>query len=186
MAKARGKVSTKIKNADKARDRLTAAATAARASGGTERLYDGALQNHGASPLTRWKAAKELSDSQLAAIGWCQKRWAVIGTEKRTTANYDERTSAANDDGETGAMILRRMGYSDDLKRVAGGNGISGEFEPGYVPREYWQMFENCIRFDEPAGIVGSALGRSAPSVRALIVVRVVADTIAMKERLQF
>lgn len=184
MARGANKVSTKIRNAEKSR--METQAEAARKAGGTERLYDGVQQNHGASPLTRWKAARELSDSQLAAIGWCQKRWALVGHEPRTTANYDERTSAANDDGESGEMILKRMDANDDLKRVAGGNGMSGEFEPGYIPRAYWQTFENCIRFDEPAGTAGSRLGRSAPSVRALIVVRFVADIIATNERLQY
>ena len=180
MAKG-GKVSTKIKRAGR-----QTPSEVARKAGGTERLLDGVMQNHGASPLTRWKAAMELTDSQLAAIGWCQKRWALVGHEPRTTANYDERTSPANDDGESGAMILRRMDASDDLKRVCGGNGMSGEYEPGYIPRPYWQTFENCIRFDEPAGTAGSRLGRSAPSVRALTVVRFVADIIASNERLQF
>lgn len=147
---------------------------------------NGVDHNHGASPLTRWKSANELSDSQLAAIGWCQRIWALIGLEPRTTAIYDERTAIATGDGESGGMILRRMRARDDLKRVAGGLDPEGNFETGYIPKPYWDVFENCIRFDEPAGAAGSRLGRSAPSVRALTTVRFVADIIAMKERLQY
>src|SRR3546814_9061423 len=75
-------------------------------------------------------------------------------------------------------MILARMEARDDMQRVCGGIGVSGEYEPGYIPSAYWRVFENCIRFDEPAGVMGSNLGRSAQYARALTVVQFVADLI--------
>lgn len=179
MAK-RGAVSTKIKYAERAR-----ATDEAKQHGEVERI-NGIDHNHGASPLTRWKSCNELTEGQLAAIAWCQKRWALIGLEQRTTASYDERTSRSSDDGESGGMILRRIEARDDLARICGGISATGDYAPGYIPRGYWSIFENCIRFDEPAGQAGSRLGRSAPSVRALTVVKFVADIIAMKERLVY
>lgn len=153
---------------------------------GVERLYDGVRQNHRASPLTRWKLTGDLTEGHLCAIAWCMKRWSLLGQEASMTASYDERVSAGTSDGESGGMILARMEARDEMRRVCGGIGITGEFEPGYVPSAYWRMFENCIRFDEPAGVIGSALGRSAPSARALTVVQFVADIIVMKEGLTY
>lgn len=153
---------------------------------GVERLYDGVRQNHRASPLTRWKLSGDLTEGHLCAIAWCIKRWALLGHEASMTASYDERTSKGTGDGESGSMILARMEARDEMRRVCGGIGVSGEYEPGYIPSAYWRVFENCIRFDEPAGVIGSNLGRSAPSARALTVVQFVADIIVMKEALTY
>lgn len=154
--------------------------------GGVERLYDGTRQNHRASPLTRWKLSGDLTEGHLCAIAWCMKRWALLGQQASMTASYGERTSRGTADGESGGMILARMEARDDMQRVCGGIGVSGEYEPGYIPSAYWRVFENCIRFDEPAGVIGSNLGRSAPSARALTVVQFVADIIVMREGLTY
>lgn len=153
---------------------------------GVERLYDGVRQNHRASPLTRWKLSGDLTEGHLCAIAWCMKRWALLGHESSMTASYDERTSRGTADGESGGMILARMEARDDMQRVCGGIGALGEYRPGYIPSAYWRVFENCIRFDEPAGVIGSNLGRSAPSARALTVVQFVADIIVMREGLTY
>lgn len=147
---------------------------------------NGVDYNHGASPLTRWMSSGDLEDFEMAAISWCQRLWALVGLEQRTTASYDERTAAGTTDGESGAMMLMRADARDDLKRVSGGLGPDGEYRAGYIPKAYWEIFENCIRFDEPAGTMGSRLGRSAPSVRALITVKLVAAFIAQQEGLQY
>lgn len=154
---------------------------------GVERLFDGIRQNHRASPLTRWRSTGDLTEGHLCAIAWCQKRWALVGHETSMTASYDERVSAGTADGESGGMIMMRMEAKDELRRVCGGVGISGEFQPGYIPRTYWAIFENCIRFDQPAGVEGRRLlGKSAPSARALTAVQFVADIIVMNERLVY
>lgn len=153
---------------------------------GVERLYDGVRQNHRASPLTRWKLSGDLTEGHLCAIAWCMKRWALLGHEASMTASYDERVSKGTSDGESGGIILARMEARDEMRRVCGGIGVSGDYVPGYIPSAYWRVFENCIRFDEPAGVIGSNLGRSAPSARALTVVQFVADIIVMKEGLTY
>lgn len=178
---ATAKVSTKIKRAGQPTKNEEA-----RQTGGTERLYDGVMQNHGASPLSRWVAAKQLSEGHKAAIAWCMKRWDLVGHHQSTTASYGERTDKGNSDGESGRMILNKMEARDDLARVCGGIGMDGEFHIGYIPRPYWNVFENCIRFDQPAGTMGSSLGHSVPSIRALTTVQFVADVIVMNERLQY
>lgn len=174
----------KATNPSSVRKQRLGATKEARENGTVVRI-NGIDFNHGASPLTRWKASGELTDGHLAAIGYCQRIWALIGLEQRTTASYDERAAAATSEGESGAMILRRCEARDDLARIAGGI-VRGEYQHGYIPKPYWEMFENCIRFDEPAGTAGSRLGRSAPSVRALTVVQFVADMIVVKEHLQY
>lgn len=149
--------------------------------------HNGIQTNHRASPLTRWRSTGELTEGHLCAISWCQKRWALVGHETSMTASYDERVSAGTADGESGGMILARMEAKDELRRVCGGVGITGEFQPGYIPRTYWAIFENCIRFDQPAGVEGRRLlGKSAPSARALTAVQFVADIIVMNERLTY
>lgn len=153
---------------------------------GVERLYDGIRQNHRASPLTRWKLSGDLTEGHLCAIAWCMKRWALLGHEASMTASYDERTSRGTADGESGGMILARMEARDDMKRVCGGFGPSGEYQLGYILPDHWRVFENCIRFDQPAGVIGSTLGKSAPSARALTVVQFVADIIVMREGLTY
>lgn len=147
---------------------------------------NGVDYNHGASPLTRWMVSGDIEDFEMAAISWCQRLWALVGLEQRTTASYDERTAVGTTDGESGAMMLKRADARDDLKRVSGGLGPDGEYHAGYIPKGYWEIFENCIRFDEPAGVMGSRLGRSAPSVRALMTVKLVAAFIAQQERLHY
>src|SRR3546814_13863348 len=98
------------------------------------------------------------------------KRWGLLCKEASRTASYDERTSKGTGDGESGGMSRARMEARGDMQRVCGGVGVSGEYEPGYIPSAYWRVCENCIRFEEPAGVIGSNLGRSAPSARALTV----------------
>lgn len=180
MARGANKVSTKIKRAERQ------AATTEAQQHGDHDTHNGIMQNHGASPLSRWVAAKQLTEGHRAAIAWCMKRWDLIGRQRSVTAGYGERTDKGNSDGESGNLIMRRMEARDDMARVCGGIGINGEYRVGYIPGPYWRVFENCIRFDEPAGTIGSSLGQSAPSVRALTTVQFVADVIVMNERLSY
>jgi hypothetical protein len=57
-----------------------------------------------------------------------------------------------------------------------------------YFHPTHWAIFENVIRFDEPAGIAGSKLGRASGRAEqaALNCVCMVADVIAWKERLSY
>lgn len=137
----------------------------------------------GHAPVDRWRRDGVLSPSQEAAIAYCERIWALVGTEQRTVASYDERLDRSAD-GESGRMLLRRMDAADDLRRIAGGICGNGQWRPGYIPSAYWKVFENCVRFGEPAGVLGSSLGRLHPHVRAQVTVQFVADLIAMNEGL--
>ena len=67
---------------------------------------------------------------------------------------------------------------SDEIKR------ISGSF-----PGHYWDVFQNVCRFDEPAGVAGSKLQstrKHSAETTARTIVCLVADMIAMRERLTF
>ena len=143
---------------------------------GIERI-NGVDHNRQASPLVYWRSKKMISSSQDAAIEYALRIWELVGLKPKTTASYGERTTGSCDGGESGRLILKRMRADDDLKRIK-----------GYVPSQYWSIFENCIRHDEPAGIAGSRLGFGSRTSkeRAHTIVCMVADTIAMNERLGF
>lgn len=124
-------------------------------------------------PVERWKRDGRLSDTQLAAIAFTRRLWAILGAQQKVTASYGERipASASNEH-----LALRQIEAREDLHRIS-----------GYVPHAYWCVFENVCRFDEPAGVAGSRLGYGSRSARdrAHTVVCFVADIIAMKENLR-
>lgn len=128
------------------------------------------LINRGGTPVARWKTAKLLSDSQVAAIDHCETLWSRLGG-KGLVMDLARIPGAGqgNDWAEQEAL--------DDLKRIK-----------GYVPAKYWSVFENVCRFDETAGFAGSALTdcRNDQVAAARVPVQFVADIIAMNERLSF
>ena len=128
--------------------------------------------NRGGTPVMRWIEDGRMSPSQERAIMHCLYLWRLCGLEQRTTANYGERIPGYAD---SEARSSNEIEAREDLHRIR-----------DYFPGHYWSIFENVVRFDEPAGIAGSKLGfgtRSA-SDRAHQVVCFVADVIAWKERL--
>lgn len=190
MAGTKAKRSTKIKRvpkspADRAAERVQAKAEAIGvpaiqvARGGYEEvdvpLRDGGrivtlktLANRGGTPVARWKAAKLLSDSQIAAIDHCEALWGQLNG-KAMVMDLARIPGAGQGNGWAEQEAL------DDLKRIK-----------GHVPGKYWAVFENVCRFDEAAGFAGSALTecRNDQVASARVVVQFVADIIAMKERL--
>jgi hypothetical protein len=126
------------------------------------------LINRGGTPVARWKTAKLLSESQIAAIDHCEALWAQLGG-KALVMDFDRIPGAGQGDGWAEQEAL------DDLKRIK-----------GYVPPKYWSVFENVCRFDEAAGFAGAALTecRNDQVTAARTTVQFVADIIAMKERL--
>jgi hypothetical protein len=141
--------------------------------GEVERI-NGVDHNRCASPLVYWRAHKQLTTTQEAGIAYCIRLWSILTSEPRVTAGYGERIGG-HDGDETGRQLIARADAKDDLRRVQ-----------GYIPPAYWQVFENAIRFDEPAGVIGSRLGWGSNSAKtkALTIVQVVADTVCMQERL--
>lgn len=130
-------------------------------------------RNIAISPLTLWRAQNMLTGTQDAAIDFCLSLWEFLPPMPATTAQYGERIPS-NDDGEESEYAINAyIDALNDLRRIE-----------GYIPRSYWQVFENCVRFDEPAGVAGSALGYTGRSgkAKAHVIVCFVADIIAMKE----
>jgi len=148
-------------------------------SKGNVESINGVSVNHGGSPLQRWKATKQLSASQELAIEHCLRLWDLAGIkEPATTAAYGERIPG-NGRPDPEWVTAQIIDAKDDLRR------IEGYFRDG--ARKYWQVFENCIRYDEPAGRVGSRImgwsDRQATN-SARLTVQFVADIVCMNERL--
>ena len=124
------------------------------------------------TPVERWQRDGRLSDSQLTAIALMRRLWAIAGLRQKTTATYGERLAiSVNNEWLANTEIDARK----DLHRIQ-----------DYIPRTYWDVFEQVCRHDEPAGVAGSRLGfgeRSAKD-RAHTIVCFVADVICMHERL--
>lgn len=126
------------------------------------------LINRGGTPIARWKAAKLLTDSQIAAIDYCETLWSRLAG-KALVMDLARIPGAGQGNGWAEQEAL------DDLRRMK-----------GYIPAKYWSVYENVCRFDETAGFAGSALTdcRNDQVAAARLTVQFVADIIAMKERL--
>lgn len=122
------------------------------------------------SPVERWRRNGALTDAQLAAIATVRALWELVGLRQKTTATYGEPIRITHDNEWLAARKIQAM---RDLTRLE-----------AQCPPWAWDVFENCVRFDEPAGIAGSALGfepRSAVAA-ALVTVKMVADIVAREE----
>jgi hypothetical protein len=128
--------------------------------------------NRGGTPIARWRKAGLISDSQQAAIEHCLRLWDCIGVSGGLVANLDRTVFGCPGDGHS-----REVEARDDLHRMK-----------GYVGERYWSVFENVVRFDEPAGAAGSRIqGPTRENeTRARYCVLFVADIIATKERLSY
>jgi hypothetical protein len=126
------------------------------------------LANRGGTPIARWKAAKLLSETQLAAITYCENLWGQLNG-KSLVMDYGKVI------GGTGGNGWAEQEALDDLHRIK-----------GYIPMKWWSIFESVCRFDEPAGFAGSRITDCANDQvsAARTTVQFVADVIAMKERL--
>ena len=146
------------------------------ASKGDVESVNGVDINHGGSPLQRWKANKQISASQELAIEHMLMLWELAGVKGApVTAAYGERIPG-NGKPDPEWLTARILDAQDDLRR------IEAQFHP-----TWWQVFENCIRYDEPAGRAGSRImgwSTRAATNSALVTVCFVADHICMSERL--
>lgn len=156
-------------------------------SKGDIETVNGVDMNRNVSPVVAWRAKKMLNESHEAAIAYCNRLWDTLAREPRTTANYGEQTDKSHEAGDCGAMILRRMEAQEDLERIYGKRDEYGVLiKNGYIPYPWWQIFENCVRHDEPTGFLGSKLygGTKTARAKAHTTVCMVADVISMHERL--
>lgn len=130
------------------------------------------MLNRGGTAIDRWKREQLLTETQLAAIHHCQRLWRLIDAGPRLVANLDRTVFGCPGDGNAAEVEAR-----DDIHRIKGG-----------FPRQYYEVFENVCRFDEPAGTAGSRLAndnRSASNA-ARLVVGMIADMIYLRERLSY
>ncbi len=139
---------------------------------------NGIDHNVGGSPYTRWKASGQITPMQERAVEHCLRLWELTGvTGPSVTAGYGERIPSGNR-CEPDWLVIKILKAREDLARVEGYfDGI----------RSYWDVFENCVRHDEPAGRAGSRImgwGNHVAVGKALVTVQFVADMIAVKERL--
>lgn len=141
------------------------------------------VENNGCTTVKRWETARLMAPSQLAAIAHCIRLWEAAHTSKSMVIDL-ERVRG----GESFGDGLKQQEALDDLKRISGGNDAVGNFKPGYIPRGYWAVFENVVRFDEPGGYSGSRLAEQSRGAmkRVLTIVQFTADIVAQHERLSY
>ena len=130
------------------------------------------MRNRGGTAVDRWEKAGLLSPTQLAAIAHMQRLWLIVEAGPRLVANLERTVFGCPGEGNLAEIEARQ-----DVNRISGG-----------FPPPYWNLFENVVRFDEPAGTVGSRLANVSRSgaEAARIVVCLVADTIYLRERLSY
>ncbi|HEX8553184.1 MAG TPA: hypothetical protein VF695_00620 [Sphingomonas sp.] len=128
--------------------------------------------NRGGTTIARWRTAQMITDGQMAAILHCERLWSLTEVPARVVANLDRAVFGSPGDGN-----VREIEARHDLHRIRGG-----------FPPAYWSVFENVVRFDEPAGLAGSKLAADDKQRRAKahVVVCFVADMIVMRERLSY
>ncbi len=128
--------------------------------------------NRGGTPIARWIAEDKLSDNQQRAIAHCLYLWRMTERPQRVTASYGERIPGS---GDSEFRAANEIEAREDLHRIK-----------GYIPNTWWDVFENVVRFDEPAGVAGGKLGYGSrtASERAHTVVAFVSDIVFERERL--
>jgi len=130
--------------------------------------------NTGGTPLARWESGGKLDSTQLAVILSCLECWRLAGLSQSVTALYGERVGTTSDAGENANAVKHAK---DTLTRYR-------DYFPGRT-KEYFDIFENIIRHNMPAGVAGAVEGfdKKAATTRSLTIVRMVCDTIASRER---
>ena len=123
-----------------------------------------AIRNIAGSTVERWKRDKLLDDRQMTAINHCIGLWHQAGGMSGLVMDLNKLIGSAGQGYLQAEALAELAGYKMKL------------------PREYWNVFENCCRFDEPGGVAGSRFandnGRASQS--ALMCVRFVADLFCM------
>lgn len=123
----------------------------------------GSIRRVTTSTIERWKRTALLDERQMVAISHCQTLWGRIGGGRGLTVDFERVAGLPGGQGYAQQEALSMI--ADYEKRI---------------PRDYWQVFENVCRWDEPGGVAGSRWANDAAraSQSALICVRFVADLI--------
>jgi len=148
-----------IRNGDFERDFVTHAESNTKAM---------AFRRKDNSIIETWhkQGAVGFEEPAMRAIADCITFWGRMG-EPRVTANYGERTaSSTHGEGYTQQEAADEIAFRKKL-----------------VPRTYWNVFENVVRHNEPAGVAGSRFASTRPQqiASARAIVGLVANVIAMR-----
>lgn len=129
------------------------------------------LINRGGTAVDRWIANDKVGlfeEPQRKAIDHCRRLWARA-EDLRSIDLARDRIDCSKMEGWSQHEALEALaGY----KRV--------------IPRKFWEVFENVVRFDQEAGTAGSSLSSNSRSAidAAKTAVAFCAGLIAMWERL--
>lgn len=127
-----------------------------------------AYRNRESTILEKWirEGGNGFEEGACRVIAGCLELWRKMGCQ-RVTARYGERMpSGAHDDG------LGAHAASEDIDRMR-----------GFVPSEYWRVFENVVRFNQAAGQAGADWASYSPQQihSAKLITGMVASVIAMR-----
>ena len=130
-----------------------------------------AYQNSNHDPVTRWENVGKLEPRHIAVIDTVRRLWRLSCSEPCVIANYGERIGRGSSEGRA----INEIEATKDLTRIK-----------GYIPRRYWDVFENVVRNGWAAGVAGAELGYkgNADQDRAHIIVVFVCDIIGNEERI--
>ena len=121
------------------------------------------------SLVDRWFAegGTGFEEPQKRAVDHIRMLWNAIGCQGRLVANFDAIGAGGRGPRQ------RFWEHAEAVAQLA-------EYERE-IPRAYWTVFENVVRFDMPAGKAGSHLDRHGPGriAAARAVVGFVASKIA-------
>lgn len=121
--------------------------------------------------LDQWFEAgyRGFDEPARAAINWCQARWECRGVIGKQSANYSPTV------GTGGGCVERDIEMRDELDEMK-----------AMFPPAYWQVFENCCRWGQPAGVAGSDHANNSPQAisAARAIVGLIANMIAQELRL--
>lgn len=121
--------------------------------------------------LDKWmrEGGVGFGDGACNVIRDFQFYWLRMGSP-RLCAQYGERIPRGESDGVTQADAMAQI---DHMKRTLGRD----------FPKPYWDVFENCVRNLEPAGVAGSRMAKNTAGqiASARHIVGMIASFIAAK-----
>lgn len=131
------------------------------------------IRNCGATTIERWAQRGKLDERRMAAILFYQAAWAWHIGEPKVTANYSPGIAR----GAGQAIELwasSRMRAKESLRLL--------DQEVFFrIPVEHFQVWQNVVLWDEPAGVAGGRVGfcHKPAEAAALLIVGLVASMIA-------
>lgn len=139
------------------------------------------VRNRGGSTVERWEISGALDVRQMDAIRLYRWAWTLaFGGEQRTTTNWSNMTG----------VMVRGLQLQDFVASAIEARETIDEMDRAIfkrAPRHYFDVWQNVIIFDEPAGAAGGRLGftgRDSAATAALATVRFICDLICMEFRL--